>query len=266
MHFLLYLDRAIVYRAEKGFDTLKVALSVGVMRMVRSDMASAGIMFTLDTETGFRNAVLINSIYGAGEMIVKGHVVADQFYVFKPSLKSGKSAIISKTLGNKDIKKFDKVQKSEIFTRQAFSLTDKEAEQLAKWAVIIEEHYQGPQDIEWAKDGKTGELFIVQARPETIYAGTEIKNTYEEYEVKTGAKPLVTGIAVGNKIGEGKIHIIPNVKQIGQFKKGEILVTTMTDPDWVPIMRIASAIVTDEGKNTSPVARFSPSWRKTPRF
>lgn len=259
----LYLDRAIVYRAEKGFDTLKVALSVGVMKMVRSDMASAGIMFTLDTETGFRNAVLINSIYGAGEMIVKGHVVADQFYVFKPSLKSGKSAIISKTLGNKDIKYiFDKkvgLKEVKVLPKDQikFSLTDKEAEQLAKWAVIIEEHYQGPQDIEWAKDGKTGQLFIVQARPETIYAGTEIKNTYEEYEVKTVAKPLVTGIAVGNKIGEGKIHIIPNVKQIGQFKKGEILVTTMTDPDWVPIMRIASAIVTDEGTKTCHAAIVS---------
>ena len=259
----LYLDRAIVYRAEKGFDTLKVALSVGVMKMVRSDMASAGIMFTLDTETGFRNAVLINSIYGAGEMIVKGHVVADQYYVFKPALKTGKTAIISKTLGNKDIKYiFDKKvglkeMKVSARDRAKFSLTDKEAEQLAKWAVIIEEHYQGPQDIEWAKDGKSGQLFIVQARPETIYAGNEGKNVYEEYEVKTNAKPLVTGIAVGNKIGQGKIHIIPNVKQINQFKKGEILVTNMTDPDWVPIMRIASAIVTDEGTKTCHAAIVS---------
>ncbi len=259
----LFLERAIVYRAEKGFDTLKVALSVGIMRMVRSDLASAGIMFTLDTETGFRNAVLINSIFGAGEMIVKGHVVADQFYVFKPALAAGKTAIISKTLGNKDIKYiFDKkVGLKEVKVlpkdRVRFSLTDKEAEQLAKWGVIIEEHYHGPQDIEWAKDGKTGELFIVQARPETIYAGKEAKQTYEEYEVKTSAKPLVAGIAVGHKIGQGKIHIIPNVKQINQFKAGEILVTTMTDPDWVPIMRIASAIVTDEGTKTCHAAIVS---------
>lgn len=138
-----------------------------------------------------------------------------------------------------------------------FSLTDKEVEQLAKWAVIIEEHYQCPQDIEWAKDGKTGELFIVQARPETIYAGKDNHATYEEYEVKTDAKPLVTGIAVGHKIGEGKIHIIPNVKQIAQFKAGEVLVTNMTDPDWVPIMRIASAIITDEGTKTCHAAIVS---------
>jgi len=259
----LFLDRAIVYRAEKGFDTMKVALSVGVMKMVRSDLASAGIMFTLDTETGFRNVVLINSIYGAGEMIVKGHVVADQFYVFKPSLQAGKTAIISKTLGNKDIKYiFDKkvgLKEVKVLAKDQakFSLSDAEAELLAKWAVIIEEHYQGPQDIEWAKDGKTGELFIVQARPETIYAGNETKNVYEEYEVKTNAKPLVTGIAVGHKIGEGKIHIIPNVKQISQFKKGEILVTNMTDPDWVPIMRIAAAIVTNEGTKTCHAAIVS---------
>ena len=259
----LYLDRAIVYRADKGFDTMKVALSVGIMKMVRSDLASAGIMFTLDTETGFRNVVLINSIFGAGEMIVKGHVVADTFYVFKPSLKAGKTAIISKTLGNKDIKYiFDKkvgLKEVKVLPKDQarFSLTDVEVEQLAKWAVIIENHYQGPQDIEWAKDGKSGELFIVQARPETIYAGKESKNVYEEYEVLTDAKPLITGIAVGHKIGEGKIHIIPNVKQISQFKKGEILVTNMTDPDWVPIMRIAAAIVTNEGTKTCHAAIVS---------
>ncbi|MCU0653192.1 MAG: phosphoenolpyruvate synthase, partial [Candidatus Pacebacteria bacterium] len=259
----LFLERAIVYRAEKGFDDLKVALSVCVMKMVRSDISSAGIMFTLDTETGFRDVVLVNSIFGAGEMIVKGHVTADQFYVFKPALKAGKTAIISRSLGNKDRKY--------IFAKEVglkdvpvppkdqakFSLTDAEVEQLAKWAVIIEEHYQGPQDIEWAKDGKSGDLFIVQARPETIYAGTETKTTYEEYEVKTNTKPLVTGIAVGHKIGQGKIHVIPNVKQIGQFKAGEILVTNMTDPDWVPIMRIASAIVTDEGTKTCHAAIVS---------
>ena len=259
----LFLDRAIVYRAEKGFDTLRVALSVGVMKMVRSDLASAGIMFTLDTETGFRDVVLINSIYGAGEMIVKGHVIADQFYVFKPALKQGKYAIISKTLGKKDRKYIfaKKVGLKELPVaskdQAKFSLADKEIEKLAKWAVIIEEHYNGPQDIEWAKDGKSGELFIVQARPETIYAGKENKNTYEEYEVKTTNKPLVTGIAVGHKIGQGNIHLIPNVKQIAQFKEGEILVTTMTDPDWVPIMRIASAIVTEEGTKTCHAAIVS---------
>lgn len=259
----LFLERAIVYRAEKGFDTLKVALSVGIMKMVRSDISSAGIMFTLDTESGFRNVVLINSIYGAGEMIVKGHVIADQFYIFKPSLAAGKIAVISKTLGQKDRKYIfaKKVGLKDIPVppkdQAKFSITDKEAEQLAKWAVIIEEHYQGPQDIEWAKDGKTGQLFIVQARPETIHSAKKNKNVYEEYEVKTKAKPLVTGISVGNKIGQGNIHIIPSVKQINQFKKGEILVTTMTDPDWVPIMRIAAAIVTDEGTKTCHAAIVS---------
>jgi pyruvate,water dikinase len=259
----LFLDRAIVYRVDKGFDVLKVALSVGVMKMVRSDLASAGIMFTLDTESGFRNVVLVSSIFGAGEMIVKGHVVADQFYVFKPSLKEGKYSIISKNLGKKDIKYIfaKKVGLKEVAVapkdQARFSLTDAEIEKLAKWAVIIEEHYGNPQDIEWAKDGKSGELFIVQARPETIFSGKETKNVYEEYEVKTRALPITTGIAVGNKIGEGKVHIIPNVKQIGLFKKGEVLVTTMTDPDWVPIMRIASAIVTEEGTKTCHAAIVS---------
>ena len=259
----LFLDRAIVYRVDKGFDVLKVALSVGVMKMVRSDLASAGIMFTLDTESGFRNVVLVSSIFGAGEMIVKGHVVADQFYVFKPALKEGKYSIISKNLGKKDIKYIfaKSVGLKEVAVapkdQARFSLTDAEIEKLAKWAVIIEEHYGNPQDIEWAKDGKSGELFIVQARPETIFSGKETKNVYEEYEVKTRALPLTTGIAVGNKIGEGKVHIIPNVKQIGLFKKGEVLVTTMTDPDWVPIMRIASAIVTEEGTKTCHAAIVS---------
>lgn len=259
----LFLERAIVYRAEKGFDDLKVALSVCIMKMVRSDLSSAGIMFTLDTETGFRNVVLINSIYGAGEMIVKGHVVADQFYVFKPALAAGKTAIISKNLGRKDRKyifaKEVGLKEMAVSAKEmaSFSLNDKDVEHLAKWAVIIEEHYGEPQDIEWAKDGKTGELFIVQARPETIYAGKDNYASYEEYEVKTNAKPLVTGIAVGHKIGEGKIHVIPSVKQIGQFKPGEILVTTMTDPDWVPIMRIAAAIVTDEGTKTCHAAIVS---------
>jgi len=259
----LFLERAIVYRAEKGFDDLKVALSVGIMKMVRSDLASAGIMFTLDTETGFRNVVLINSIYGAGEMIVKGHVIADQFYVFKPSLAAQKYPIISKTLGRKDRKYIFaknvglKEMAVPLKEQQKFSLSDQEVEQLAKWAVIIEEHYGAPQDIEWAKDGKTGELFIVQARPETIWANFDNQAVYEEYEVKTNAKPLISGIAVGHKIGEGKIHIIPSVKQIGQFKSGEILVTKMTDPDWVPIMRLAAAIVTDEGTKTCHAAIVS---------
>jgi len=259
----LFLERAIVYRVEKGFEHMKVALSVGIMKMVRSDLASAGIMFTLDTESGFRDVVLINSIWGAGEMIVKGHVIADTFYVFKPKLKEGKYAIITKNLGNKDRKyifaKTSGLKEVAVAAkdRARFSLTDEEVTQMAKWAVIIEEHYKGPQDIEWAKDGKTGELFIVQARPETIHAIKEAKNVYEEYEIKTTAMPAITGIAVGDKIGQGKVNIIPDVKKISQFKPGQVLVTSMTDPDWVPIMRIASAIVTNEGTKTCHAAIVS---------
>ena len=259
----LFLDRAFVYRAEKGFDHLKVALSVGVMKMVRSDVGTSGIMFTLDTETGFKNVVLINSIYGVGEMIVKGRVVSDQFYVFKPTLALGLPAIISKKIGSKDhkyifapaggLKEVPVLAKDQ----NKFSLSDAEIIQLAKWAVEIENHYGNPQDIEWAKDGKTGNLFIVQARPETIFSGMENKNTYEEYEVSASAKVLLTGIAVGEKIGQGKVKVIPNVKQIGQFKKGEILVTTMTDPDWTAIMRIAGGIITDEGSKTCHAAIIS---------
>ena len=255
----LFTDRAIAYRDEKGFNHLKIALSVGVQKMIRSDTASSGIMFTLDTETGFQNVVLINSIYGIGEMIVKGKITPDEFYVFKPTLRQtqGKffKPIISRNLGRKDkqyiynknggLKEIKVPQDKQL----KFSLTDNEILCLANWACQIEEHYKMPQDIEWAKDGKTGELFIVQARPETVHAA-KIKTFYEEYEIKTKKKPILEGIAVGDKIGQGKVHIIPNVSKIGQFKKGEILVTKITDPDWVPIMRMASAIITDEGGKT----------------
>jgi len=263
----LFLERAIVYRAEKGFDDLKVALSVGIMKMVRSDLASAGIMFTLDTETGFRNVVLINSIYGAGEMIVKGHVIADQFYVFKPSLAAQKYPIISKTLGRKDRKYIFaknvglKEMAVPLKEQQKFSLSDQEVEQLAKWAVIIEEHYGAPQDIEWAKDGDgvttgSGELFIVQARPETVHS-LKRQNYYEIYELKSSANVLCTGLAVGSKIGQGNACLIRNPSEINLFKPGQVLVTDMTDPDWEPIMKIASAIVTNRGGRTCHAAIVS---------
>lgn len=230
-------DRVIIYREEKNVPHFKFALSVGVQRMVRSDLGgSAGVMFTLDTETGFSNVVLINSVYGIGERIVKGHVTPDEFYVFKPT-----GAIIVKNL-SPDWKKF--------------SLTDKEVAKLAKWALIIEEHYQAHQDIEWAKDGKTKELFIVQSRPETVH--TQVKQRfYEEYSLKTTKKPILTGIAVGNKVGYGKVHFIPDVSKISQFKKGEVLVAKMTDPDWVSVFPLASAVVTDEGGRTSHAAIVS---------
>jgi pyruvate,water dikinase len=255
----LFTDRAIAYREEKGFKHLKVALSVCVQKMVRSDLASSGVMFTLDTETGFENVVLINSIFGQGEMIVKGKIIPDTFYVFKPTLKKGYRAIIVKNLGRKDrklvYKKGGGLREVKVPKRDQmrFSLTDDEVLTLAKWAMILEEHYGCHQDIEWAKDGKTNQLFIVQSRPETVHAPKK-ERIYEEYEIKTTKKPILTGIAIGNKVGQGKVHVIENVSKIGEFKKGEVLVTRMTDPDWVPIMRIASAIVTDEGGRTCHAA------------
>jgi len=255
-------ERVIAYREEKGVDHLKFALSVGIQKMVRSDLASSGVMFTLDTETGFKNVVLINSIYGVGEMIVKGRVTPDEFLVFKPTLKRGYKPIIVKNLGRKTRKyifskkgglKEIKVSKKD---QSKFSLRDEEILTLAKWACVIEEHYKRAQDIEWAKDGKTGQLFIVQSRPETVFTPKETK-FFEEYEIKTTKKPNLTGIAVGNKVGEGKVKIISSLSEFPLFKKGEVLVTKMTDPDWVPLMRIASAIVTDEGGRTCHAAIVS---------
>jgi pyruvate,water dikinase len=258
----LFTDRAIAYREEKGFNHLEVALSVCVQKMVRSDLASSGVMFTLDTETGFENVVLINSIFGQGEMIVKGKIIPDTFYVFKPTLKQGYRAIIIKNLGKKDRKlvykkggglKEVKVPKKD---QMKFSLTDDEVLTLAKWAMILEEHYGCHQDIEWAKDGKTNQLFIVQSRPETVHTPKK-ERVYEEYEIKTTKKPILTGIAIGNKVGQGRVHVIEDVSKISEFKKGEVLVTKMTDPDWVSIFPLASAIVTDEGGKTSHAAIVS---------
>jgi pyruvate,water dikinase len=230
--------------------------------MVRSDLASSGVMFTLDTETGFRNVVLINSIWGVGEMIVKGKITPDEFFVFKPTLKKGYKSIIVKNLGRKTKKyiyaKNGGLKEIKVSVKQQlkFSLADNEILTLAKWAMAIEDHYKTPQDIEWAKDGKIGKLFIVQSRPETIFAPQKTK-FYQEYKIKTTKKPLFEGIAIGNKIGIGKVRIIPNVSKIASFQKGEVLVTKMTDPDWVPVMRLASAIITDEGGKTAHAAIVS---------
>ncbi|MFH1180988.1 MAG: phosphoenolpyruvate synthase [bacterium] len=236
-----FADRAIAYREEKKVPQLKFALSVGVQKMVRSDSGSAGIMFTLDTETGFSNVVLINSVFGIGEKIVKGRITPDEFYVFKPTLKQGYPAIIKKNLGG---------------GRREFSLKDKDILTLAKWACLVEEHYKTHQDIEWAKDGKTQELFIVQARPETIY-NAQKENVYQEYKIKTAKNPILTGAAVGNKIGQGKVRIIQDVSKISEFERGEVLVTRMTDPDWVSIFPLASAIITEEGGKTCHAAIVS---------
>lgn len=257
----LFLERAISYREEKGFDHLKIALSVGVQKMIRSDLSSSGIIFTMDTESGFNNVVLINSVWGVGEMIVKGRITPDQFYVFKPTLKQGYKSIIVKNLGRKTKKYiFDQTGLKEANVLSAdqlkFSLNDEDIITLAKWACSIEEHYGRPQDIEWAKDGKTGQLFIVQSRPETVHSSVK-DQVYEEYILKLDKKPVLTGIAIGRKIGIGKARVISDVSKIKQFKKGEVLVTKMTDPDWMPIMRMASGIVTDEGSKTCHAAIVS---------
>ncbi|MBZ1356531.1 MAG: phosphoenolpyruvate synthase [Candidatus Nealsonbacteria bacterium] len=247
----LFGDRVISYRESKGFDHFEVALSVGVQKMIRSDIGSSGIMFTMDTESGFENVVLINSIWGVGEMIVQGKITPDEFYVFKPALKEGYKSIILKNLGKKNkkytlktggLKEVVVPPKDQII----FSISEEDVLTLARWGVIIEEHYGIPQDIEWAKDGKTGKLYIVQSRPETVHSSKKGRY-YEEYEIKSKEAPLLEGIAVGDKIGHGKVRVIKDVSNIHEFKKGEVLVTRMTDPDWVSIMRMASAIVTDEG-------------------
>ncbi len=262
----LFNNRAIAYKEEKGFSHLKIALSVGVQKMIRSDLASSGVIFTLDTETGFQNVVLINSIYGLGEMIVKGMITPDEFFVFKPLLSPGQDnlykPIIVKNLGRKSKKyiynrkgglKEIKVSKGK---QLKFSLTDDEILTLAQWACLIEKHYKLAQDIEWAKDGKTKELFIVQSRPETVHT-LKKKKFFEEYEIKTKEPPILRGTAVGDKIGFGKVRLITDISKILQFKKGEVLVTKMTDPDWVQIMRLASAIVTDEGSKVCHAAIVS---------
>lgn len=258
----LFTDRAISYREAKGFDHLQVALSVTVQQMVRSDIGASGVMFTLDTESGFDGVVLINAAYGLGEYVVKGRVTPDQFYVFKEGVKKGKKAIISRIIGTKDAKLVygakngTKQASVKQLDRDKFAITDADVVQLAKWGMKIEEHYQKSQDIEWAKDGNTGKLYIVQARPETVKARTN-HSIIEKYNLKKKSKILLSGISVGQKIGAGKVRVIDNPKQMKQFKKGEVLVTRITDPDWEPIMRVASAIVTEQGGKTSHAAIVS---------
>lgn len=258
-------NRVISYRQEKGMGQLDFALSVGVQKMVRSDLASSGIIFTLDTETGFKDMVLINSIWGIGEMIVKGKVTPDQFYVFKPTLKQGYNSIIVKNLGRKTKKyvygKNGGLKELSVPGEKQlkFSIGEKDVLILARWACAIEDYYSKqnkkwmPQDIEWAKDGKTGQLFIVQSRPETVHSLRE-GHSLTEYNIKTKQKPILTGIAIGGKIGAGKARIISDISKINQFKKGEVLITRMTDPDWVSVFPLASAIITNEGGKTCHAA------------
>ena len=254
----LFTNRAISYREDKKFNHFKVALSIGIEKMVRSDLAYSGVMFSIDTETGFKDAVLINGSYGLGENIVQGRVNPDQFYVFKPTLNKGFNAVISKKTGTKKLKMvYSKSGTKNIKTteqeRKSFVLDNNEIMKLARWACIIEEHYKKPMDIEWAKDGKTNKLFIVQARPETVQSQKD-KNILEEYILKKRGSIIVSGLSVGDRIGQGQANVMENVKEITKFKKGQVLVTDMTDPDWEPIMKIASAIVTNRGGKTCHAA------------
>lgn len=267
----LFTDRAISYRVDKHFDHFKVALSVGVQKMVRSDKGCSGVMFTLDTESGFADTVVINGAWGLGELIVQGEVTPDEFVVFKPTLKTGHSSIIKRKLG---VKKQRMVYSEEHglksihlenvppALRSKFVLSEAEVLTLARWGMLIEDHYSKrakhwtPMDIEWAKDGITNELYIVQARPETVHAGQNFAKV-TEYVLKGSGKKLVHGASVGSKISTGQARVILDPKGIRSFKAGEVLVTTMTDPDWEPIMKIAAAIVTDKGGRTSHAAIVS---------
>jgi len=267
----LFTDRAVAYREEKKFDHFKIGLSIAVQRMVRSDLAASGVMFSIDTETGFKNAVLINAAYGLGENVVQGAVNPDEYYVFKPTLKKGFRPIIRKMVGAKQLKMIYGEGGSKAVTKnipvnpadaEKFCITDDEVLQLAKWAATIEDHYSKeaghfkPMDMEWAKDGKTHELFIVQARPETVQSRKDF-SVLEEYHLDQKGTVITTGAPVGAKMVSGRAHVIRSAHEIKQFKKGEILITEMTDPDWVPIMKIAAGIVTDRGGRTCHAAIVS---------
>ena len=265
-----FTDRAISYREENKIGQLKFALSIGVMKMVRSDLASSGVMFSCDTETGFADVVLINSSYGLGENVVKGKVDPDQYYVFETTLKHGYKPILEKRLGAKSIKLIynndssrptkDVPVSSE--DRQKFVLSDEEILTLARWSILVEEHYKKAMDTEWAKDGRDGKLYLVQARPETVQSRRDV-NVLEEYKLQKSKvqgskfKVLLTGLSVGSKIGQGKVNRIMGAKDINKFKRSEVLVTDMTDPDWVPAMKLASAIITDSGGRTAHAAIVS---------
>ncbi len=253
----LFTDRAIVYRVENGFDHMKVALSVGIQQMVAVRSECAGVMFTIDTESGFKNAVVISSIYGLGENIVQGHVSPDEFIVFKPT-----RAILKKKIGTKKMKMVpisgSKTKNIDVSQRDQdrFSITDDQVQTLADWGMKIETHYGKPMDMEWALDEDDGQLYIVQARSETVQSRRN-ENVVEEYKLLEEGTLLVKGTSVGNKIGVGRVNKIMSVKDIEDFKPGDVLVTEMTDPDWVPIMKIASAIVTDKGGRTCHAAIVS---------
>ncbi|MGF1515671.1 MAG: phosphoenolpyruvate synthase [Elainellaceae cyanobacterium] len=266
----LFTDRAISYRTLKGFDHFSIALSVGVQQMVRSDLATSGVTFSIDTETGFKNAALVTAAYGLGENVVQGAVNPDEYLVFKPTLQQGYRPILKKRLGSKEIKMIYDEGGSKLTRnvpvskgdRQRHALSDDEILTLARWACIIEDHYSAvrgtytPMDIEWAKDGLSGELFIVQARPETVQS-QKSDAVLRRYSLQADVKaltPLTTGQAVGEMIGQGKARVIQSAQNIANFQAGEVLITQRTDPDWEPIMKQASAIVTDQGGRTCHAA------------
>ncbi len=259
----LFTDRAISYRTSRDFNHFKVALSVGVQKMVRSDMSSSGVMFSIDTESGSENLILINSIWGLGENVVSGRVNADEFFIFKPTLKMGINTILKRSLGSKKEKMLysgDTANTINIKTseeeQKSFSIDDKEVIQLAKQAVIIEEHYGRPMDIEWAKDAKDNILYIVQARPETVQSRLNKSMTSQQFSLENtkNAKVLTSGRAVGDKIGSGTVNIINSTSEFERFKEGDILVADTTNPDWEPIMKKASAVVTNRGSRTCHAA------------
>ncbi|WP_350306863.1 phosphoenolpyruvate synthase [Photorhabdus viridis] len=257
----LFNDRAISYRVHQGYDHRGVALSAGVQRMVRSDLASSGVMFTIDTESGFDQVVFITSAYGLGEMVVQGAVNPDEFYVHKPTLNKGKPAIVRRNLGSKklrmiyaDNKEHGKqvcIEDVPEVQRNRFSLVDEEVEELARQALLIEKHYGRPMDIEWAKDGHNGKLYIVQARPETVRSNHQVM---ERYQLNEQGQVLVEGRAIGHRIGAGTVKVIHNLNEMDRIRPGDVLVTDMTDPDWEPIMKKAAAIVTNRGGRTCHAA------------
>ncbi len=266
----LFTNRAISYREDKDFDHFNVYLSIGVQKMVRSDKACSGVMFSIDTESGFKDVAFITGAYGLGENVVQGAVTPDEYYVFKPTLKEGKRPIISKKVGAKRIKMVYATDGNKLTKnvdvpekdRRRFVISDDEVLKLAEWACIIEDHYSEkaghykPMDMEWAKDGETGKLFIVQARPETVQSQKNV-NKLQHYILDEEGDVIIKGESVGDRIGAGRVNVIKDVHDIGKFKEGEVLVTDMTDPDWEPIMKIAAAIVTNRGGRTCHAAIIS---------
>ncbi|HJT98274.1 MAG TPA: phosphoenolpyruvate synthase, partial [Rhodanobacteraceae bacterium] len=257
----LYNDRAIAYRVHHGFKHEDVFLSAGVQLMVRSDIGASGVLFTLDTESGFRDAVFVTGSYGLGEMVVQGAVNPDEFYVYKPTLKAGKPAILRRQLGAKQQRMVYsskpgervKIEDTPAADRAKFCISDADVQALAKQSLVIEEHYKRPMDIEWAKDGATGKLYIVQARPETVKSRTRATQI-ERFQLKSRGKVLAEGRSIGQKIGAGKARVIRSIRDMNRVEAGDVLVADMTDPDWEPVMKRAAAIVTNRGGRTCHAA------------